>query len=227
MFFENNNDYLNYNLDIFYDDTTYSNTNNSNNSNIQISENYLRYNKYVYFIDMTERNNTNSNTDTNNIPNFDKEFKNLANAGITMVDTFIKSVAPVAKTFSEKMTEIDDILKNPSQSNNSEKKEKDKPLPYFKHEDSNFYYYVLDFPRANKDSCRIDINNNIITVIAETEHPPLNFEFLPGNKYEINLQVDFPVNKNTITANYLNGSLYITISKINNSSNNININILD
>lgn len=224
MFFENNNDYLNYNLDIFYNDSNYSNT---NNSNIQISENYLRYNKYVYFIDMTERNNTNSSTNTNNIPipNFDKEIKNLANAGITMVDTFIKSVAPVAKTFSEKMTEIDDILKSQPPSNNAE--EKDKPLPYFKHEDSNFYYYVLDFPRANKDSCRIDINNNIITVIAETEHPPLNFEFLPNNKYEINLQVDFPVNRNNITANYLNGSLYITISKNNNNSNNININILD
>lgn len=226
MFFENNNDYLNYDLDIFYTNSTNSNT---NNSNIQISENYLKYNKYVYIIDMSNKNNSNSNPNSNsnsnpnNTPNFDNEFKNLASAGMTMVDTFFKSVAPVAKTFSEKMTEIDDILKNPP----SKSEEKSKAIPYFKHEDNNFYYYVLDFPRANKDSCRIDINNNTITVIAETEVPPLNYEFLPNNKYEINLNINFPVNRNNITANYLNGSLYITISKNNNDSNNININILD
>jgi HSP20 family molecular chaperone IbpA len=207
MFIENEPGYLNCDLSIFYD--------NQNSSNIRVNENHLKYNKYVYFIHMA---NNNSNTETNTNKTFDDEIKNLASVGITMVDSFFKSAAPVAKKFTEKMTEIDDILKKPPSNT-------DNALQYLTNEDNDNLYYVLDLPRASKETCKIDINNNMLTVSATTEPPPINFEFLQNNNYEINLKVNFPVTKDCITARSINGTLYITIRK--NNSNNININILD
>ena len=218
------NGYLDYDLNIFYNQP-------NNSSNIQITENHLRFNKYVYFINKMDNSKSKSDNDLNN----------LASAGITMVDSFFKSVGPIAKNFSEKMTELDKIIKNQENSsfnnaeetnvpkfNKSESSSKTaagKPIAYFEHEDENALYYVLDLPRVNKESCRIDINNNMLTVKANTDNPPKNFEFLPNNTLEIVIPLKFAVTKNDITARNLNGALYITINK--NITNNININILD
>lgn len=221
------NGYLDYDLNIFYNQP-------NNNSNIQITENHLRYNKYLYVINKMDNSNTKSN--------LDNDLNNLASAGITMVDTFFKSVGPIAKNFSEKMTELDKIIKNSDKANSNatsnatptsdfnsssapDTASANKPISYFEHEDETALYYVLDLPRVNKESCRIDINNNMLTVIANTDNPPKNFEFLPNNTLEVAIQLKFAVTKNEITARNLNGALYITINK--NITNNININILD
>jgi HSP20 family molecular chaperone IbpA len=215
------NGYLDYDLNIFYNQP-------NNNSNIQITENHLRFNKYLYVITKMDNSNT----------NLDNDLTNLASAGITMVDTFFKSVAPIAKNFSEKMTELDKIIKtsdnvssnaahatNTTESSVPDTASVNKPISYFEHEDETALYFVLDLPRVNKESCRIDINNNMLTVIANTDNPPQNFAFLPNNTVEVAIPLKFAVTKNEITARNINGALYITINK--NINNNININILD
>lgn len=212
MIFDTEDDYLKYDLSIFYD----------NNSNIQINEKHLKYNTYLYSIDTMNQNQN---------QNLEDELKNMASIGVTMIDTLFKTAAPVVKKMSAilKDTNINTATNatttNTSTTTNTNINNSSITMPYFSNEDDNAFYYVLDIPRANKEACKLDICNNVLTVSAVTEPPPKTFEFLPNNKYEIKFTLPFNVSKDNIVARNNNGALYITIMKKN--INNVNIAIID
>jgi HSP20 family molecular chaperone IbpA len=197
--FKLSDDLLSLDMSSFYD-----------NSNIQITENDLKCNTYLYYI---------NHMDNSNQPEID--FNEIANKGIHLMDTFFKTAAPIMKTVNEKINEFNTL--NQTQHDNSNVVAK--KIFFFKNETDSDIYYALDLPRIKKEDCKININGSVINISAVTEPPEVNFEFLPCNRCEVNLELPFSVNKSDITAKHSNGVLYISIKKSNNQ--NVHINILD
>ena len=209
-------------------DTTliYDNNNYLNNDKIKVieEEKDLKYKKYTYEYNMA---NSNSNNNTQNLDGLN----NLASLGLNFVGSLIDTATPLVQDISNKMKEFEDKVNEDfkqRQTCNSGGSSK-KPV-YYKNEDENYLYFVIELPRVKKEDCEIKFvkKENVIEVIAKTELNTEGFSFLDNKEFELKLQIPegISISGNSIEASHRNGALYISISKSLINLNNININIL-
>jgi HSP20 family protein len=89
------------------------------------------------------------------------------------------------------------------------------------HENDNSFILSADLPGYSKDNININIENNILTLIAEakeeTSKKTETYYYMERNNGKQTRTVKLPDNINTdnMSAKYMNGVLYITMSKKN------------
>jgi|LakMenEpi03Aug12_release.lakeMendotaPanAssembly.Ray.scaffolds.fasta_scaffold725795_1 HSP20 family protein len=89
------------------------------------------------------------------------------------------------------------------------------------HENDNSFILSADLPGYSKDNININIENNILTLIAEakeeTSKKTETYYYMERNSGKQTRTVKLPDNINTdnMSAKYMNGVLYITMSKKN------------
>ena len=182
----------------------------------------LKYNKYIY-----EYNMSNSARNTQNL----EGLNNLASLGINLVGSLIDTATPIVQDLSNKMKEFEDKVNedfSKRQTCNSEGLSK-KPI-FYKNEDEDYLYFVVELPRVRKEDCEIKFlkSENSIQVFAKTEPNVDGFSFVENKDIELKLKIPegISITGNSIEANHRNGALYISITKSLINLNNININIL-
>ena len=191
---------------------------------IEEEEKDLKYNKYIYEYNMA---NSNSNNNTQNLDGLN----NLASLGLNFVGSLIDTATPLVQDLSNKMKEFEDKVNEDfkqRQTCNSGGSSK-KPV-YYKNEDEDYLYFVIELPRVRKEDCEIKFikTENVIKIVAKTEANLDGFSFLENKDLELKLQIPegISIAGNSIEASHRNGALYISISKSLINLNNININIL-
>ena len=128
------------------------------------------------------------------------------------------------KEFEDKVNE--DFKKRQTSSTDNSTK-----IPvFFKNENEDYLYFVVELPRVRKEDCEIKFikAENVIKILAKTEANLDGFSFLENKDLELKLQIPkgISIAGNSIEAIHKNGALYISISKSLINLNNININIL-
>ena len=188
---------------------------------IEEEEKDLKYNKYNY-----EYNMANQNTDTNkNL----EGLNNLASLGINLVGSLIDTATPLVQDISNKMKEFEDKVNDDFNKRTNFNSSLSKKPVYFKNEDENYLYFVVELPRVKKEDCEIKFlkSENSIQVLAKTESILPGFSFVENKEFELKIQIpeNVSITGNSIEASHKNGALYISISKSLINLNNININI--
>ena len=89
------------------------------------------------------------------------------------------------------------------------------------HENDNSFILSADLPGYSKDNININIENNILTLIAEakeeTSKKTETYYYMERNSGKQTRTIKLPdnINNDNMSAKYMNGVLYITISKKN------------
>ena len=89
------------------------------------------------------------------------------------------------------------------------------------HENDNSFILSADLPGYSKDNININIENNILTLIAEdkeeTSKKTETYYYMERNSGKQTRTIKLPdnINNDNMSAKYMNGVLYITMSKKN------------
>lgn len=184
----------------------------------------------------TKTNSTNRGKNTYQ-PSFSgispENINNIASAagtGLKMLDGFLTQISPhVNEVLTVAQSVIIPGIQTQTQHNANiytTQQDSRMQLKLDTHESNTYIYVAVEIPGIIKENCNLKLENGYLVIEVKSSHKQDGFDFLKSKEYINKIALSSNIDKTKIKAHYLNGMLYITITKADIDSDN-KINILD